>query len=68
MAVCMDRLNETGFISCGNLLMGKTSQFDEKRFCRKLLRKPKETLDKYGIRYDLNKWFIRSYSSMVTQY
>ena len=54
MAVCMDRLNETDLFYA-KPVDGKTSQFDEKRFVESYLEKPKETLDKYGIRYDLNK-------------
>ena len=54
MAVCIDRLKETDLFHV-KPVDGKTSQFDEKRFVESYLEKPKETLDKYGIRYDLNK-------------
>lgn len=54
MATITDRLPNTDkfFISP---VYGKQTQIDEMRFVEDYLARPKETLDKYGIRYELNK-------------
>ena len=54
MATITDRLPKTNKFYF-NPVYGKQTQIDEKRFVEDYLAHPKETLDKYGIPYTLNK-------------